>query len=309
MTITPSEIRARLEATVAVDAPEKPSSLTVSVLARLYLAHAERTYNGRYGYKMRGSIRQSFDPLTMLYGELTPDALRPLHLRAVRQWWIEQGISRSTIQSREGLLRQAWRWARRVELISTDLPTLEPVRFGHAKDAPPVKPVELAVIEATIAVVGPIPGKLLNVILLTGMRPGEATDMRGCDVDTTRNPWRYRPALHKSSWIGKDRDIFIGPRARMLIQPLMRPTWLFTTKSGRKWTPNLLLSCVTKACAKHGIPHWHPNMLRHTAATMIRREAGLDAAQAVLGHSRIETTQVYSEKMMHLASDIALRYG
>jgi integrase len=31
------------------------------------------------------------------------------------------------------------------------------------------------------------------------------------------------------------------------------------------------------------VPHWHPNQLRHTKATEIRREAGLDAARVVLG--------------------------
>ena len=33
------------------------------------------------------------------------------------------------------------------------------------------------------------------------------------------------------------------------------------------------------------IPHWHPNQLRHNAATRLRREFGLDMARAVLGHS------------------------
>ena len=40
---------------------------------------------------------------------------------------------------------------------------------------------------------------------------------------------------------------------------------------------------------------WHPNQLRHARGTEIRRTDGLDAAQVVLGHSRLTTTQVYSE--------------
>ena len=43
------------------------------------------------------------------------------------------------------------------------------------------------------------------------------------------------------------------------------------------------------------IPHWHPNQLRHNAATRLRREFGLDAARAVLGHSSPVVTEVYAE--------------
>jgi integrase len=43
------------------------------------------------------------------------------------------------------------------------------------------------------------------------------------------------------------------------------------------------------------IPAWTPHRLRHTAATLIRQQYGLDAAQAVLGHSSADITQVYAE--------------
>lgn len=40
---------------------------------------------------------------------------------------------------------------------------------------------------------------------------------------------------------------------------------------------------------------WHPHQLRHTAATSIRKEFGLDAARAVLGHRTPVITEVYAE--------------
>jgi integrase len=43
------------------------------------------------------------------------------------------------------------------------------------------------------------------------------------------------------------------------------------------------------------IPDWHPNQLRHSAATRLRREFGLDVARAVLGHSSPVVTEVYAE--------------
>ena len=40
---------------------------------------------------------------------------------------------------------------------------------------------------------------------------------------------------------------------------------------------------------------WHPNRLRHNAATLLRKEFGLDTARAVLGHSSTAVTEVYAE--------------
>jgi integrase len=40
---------------------------------------------------------------------------------------------------------------------------------------------------------------------------------------------------------------------------------------------------------------WHPNMLRHAKATELRRELGLDAARAVLGHRSPQITETYAE--------------
>jgi integrase len=49
--------------------------------------------------------------------------------------------------------------------------------------------------------------------------------------------------------------------------------------------------------------------LRHTCATEVRKTFGLDAAGAVLGHSKLETTQVYAEKSMELAAKVAKMTG
>ena len=51
---------------------------------------------------------------------------------------------------------------------------------------------------------------------------------------------------------------------------------------------------------------WTPNQLRHAAATEIRRAFGLEAAQVILGHSRADVTQIYAERDLQKASDIAV---
>jgi len=57
------------------------------------------------------------------------------------------------------------------------------------------------------------------------------------------------------------------------------------------------------------LPDWHPNQLRHTAATEIRRHFGLEAAQVALGHSQANVTQIYAERDMALASEVMRKLG
>jgi integrase len=54
---------------------------------------------------------------------------------------------------------------------------------------------------------------------------------------------------------------------------------------------------------------WAPNQLRHAAATEIRKQFGLEAAQVALGHSEANTTQIYAERDMQKAAEIAKQIG
>jgi len=54
---------------------------------------------------------------------------------------------------------------------------------------------------------------------------------------------------------------------------------------------------------------WSPNQLRHTYATKVRKQHGLEAAQVMLGHSKADVTQIYAEKNIGMATDIAARIG
>jgi integrase len=54
---------------------------------------------------------------------------------------------------------------------------------------------------------------------------------------------------------------------------------------------------------------WHPHQLRHSAATQIRKEFGLDAAGAALGHRSLDVTQIYAERNLAQAQQVALAIG
>jgi integrase len=57
------------------------------------------------------------------------------------------------------------------------------------------------------------------------------------------------------------------------------------------------------------VHRWHPNQLRHSFATRVRKQHGLEAAQVLLGHSLADVTQVYAERNEELAAKVAAKIG
>jgi integrase len=61
--------------------------------------------------------------------------------------------------------------------------------------------------------------------------------------------------------------------------------------------------------AARAIPTWCPLQLRHTAATAIRARYGVEAAKVILGHSKVETSQIYAERDLGKAQAIMGEIG
>ena len=57
------------------------------------------------------------------------------------------------------------------------------------------------------------------------------------------------------------------------------------------------------------VPHWYPLQLRHSRATEVRKQFGLEGAQVSMGHAHAAITEVYAEKNLELAMRIAQQTG
>lgn len=312
LSIVPS--RQRLEAAVRCHAPKVSEPLTVRLLAALYLDHCRATYRTRHAAGLLTNTAQAFAVMEAMYGDELVATLGPVEFLATRAGMVEQGWLASTVANRMSRLRHAFRWAYSLKLIEPPvlqaLLSMPPMRYGDAPPSEDVRPVDLDVFEATVAVMRPETRALLRCILLGVMRPGEACDMKGSEIrQQSPDLWLYEPTDHKGRWKNLKRTIYLGPQCIMLLQSRMRPGHLFTTQSGRPWSTKLLDGAVRKACRRARQPHWAPNRLRHTAATLIREHMGLEAASASLGHRMVETSQIYAEKSGRLARDVALKYG
>jgi integrase len=54
---------------------------------------------------------------------------------------------------------------------------------------------------------------------------------------------------------------------------------------------------------------WHPHQLRHSAATVLRKEYGIEVAKIILGHATLSATQVYAERDLEKAREIVNKIG
>ena len=221
------------------------------------------------------------------------------------------------------------------------------LRRGRAevRESEPVKPVAEAFVDAIRPHVSRQVWSMVELQRLTAMRPGEVCMMRTLDIDTSGRVWVYRPESHKTEHHGRDRLIYLGPQAQTVIKPWLRTVhaeYLFSPSEataerrkiqrekrrtrvqpsqadrskrtpekapGERYDTDSYRRAITYGCHRAGVHKWHPHQLRHNAATMLRKEFGLDAARAVLGHSSTSMTEIYAELDGEKASDAMAKVG
>jgi integrase len=54
---------------------------------------------------------------------------------------------------------------------------------------------------------------------------------------------------------------------------------------------------------------WHPHQLRHNAATLFRREYGLEVPRVLLGHKTTDITELYAEADQQRAVEVMAKIG
>jgi integrase len=111
----------------------------------------------------------------------------------------------------------------------------------------------------------------------------------------------------------RDRKTPVQPsqQNRRKRRPRWRPGEVYSPRSYHR-AIGYAIKRVNKERAARGeppIPHWHPNQLRHNAATRLRKEFGLDIARVVLGHASPVVTEVYAELDGAKAAEAMARMG
>jgi len=128
--------------------------------------------------------------------------------------------------------------------------------------------------------------------------------LAGCVVDLQAplfSPARDREDRFRAMRAARRTKVPPSQRGRRAAHPKRTPAGAYNTHA--------YAVAVSRACERSGVPHWHPNQIRHTFATEVRRAYGAEAAQVLLGHSQLSTTEVYAERNLDLAARVAAERG
>jgi integrase len=261
---------------------------------------------------------------------------------------LRHGLSRRVINKQIGRIKRLFGWAVENELLPVEvhraLACIRGLRKDKtaAREKAPVRPVSEAHIQAVLPLVPPVIRTMILVQRLCGGRPQDLVEMKPRDIDRSGAVWMYWPCRHKSEHHERERIVFLGPRAQALLAPYLKTTqpdeYVFSpiraeaarlaairqkqglapdrpAKDRGKWALRdhydaaSYRRAIRRACKKAGLPIWFPLQLRHSAGTAIRQKYGLEASQAVLGHSELTVTQVYSDVDLNTARKVMAEVG
>lgn len=133
---------------------------------------------------------------------------------------------------------------------------------------------------------------LMALALETGTRISELVGIRRDDIDL-----RDRRLLVRGKG-GKERELFLTPRAVLVITPYARaglgPIW--RTQDGRPLTVGHAKTTLTRIGARAGVQaHWHKFRTTFANRFLARSNGNIDALRVIMGHRDTTTTQRYAE--------------
>jgi integrase len=247
-------------------------------------------------------------------GDLTTADLRAFLKGWARTSRIERGIelSAATRSNIISVLHSFFGWAESEDLIDNDPsrkirrpPKRKPDTYRPSLD-------ELMRIRAAAAGYERPPVVLMEG---AGLRRSEITRCRWADLDLVRGRVRVYRKGQNWHWLPLDPDVLSELRISFReLQPEL-DDHVFTVeieqwashdkRVRRKKDPKApasdqaLMRMVWRVCKRAGVRRLSPHQLRHGFANRFLRESGRDfvALQALMGHSRPDTTQAYTDEV------------
>jgi len=321
-------------------APPKPQEATLTECADVFLDHLAERY--RSHPRSRDRAKYAIEALIPLYGRMPASQFDASHLRTIREGMIAAGLARTVINSRIREIVRMLKFCVSVGMCPPDAHakarTLEPLQRGRsaAREMEPVRPVPRADVDAVLAHVNRSVAAMIRLQLLTGARPGEVCGLRREDIDTSGAVWIAELKDHKNKWRGNTRALYFGPNAQRILKeffvmrrpgeylfqprdhfreiheaarrprrPNQKATPTLTDRTvGDRYEPGAYANAIKRACKAAGVTRWTPHRLRHTAATELRKEYGVEVARAVLGHACLAATEIYAEADMTVVTRV-----
>ena len=223
---------------------------TVAALVKRYLNYADGYYRKSDGTPTTEpvSIRYALNRLVEFCAATEAEDLGPLKLKEFRQELIEQKkLCRTEINRTVKIVRRMYKWAVGEELVPSStlhaLQAVDGLKRGRtkARETEPVTAVAEGHVYAVLPYASKVVADMIQVQLWTGMRSGELTAMRTCDIETSGRIWHYcvTDEHNKTAHYGHKRVVSIGPKAQKIVQPYMKrdlTAYMFSPKEAEAQT-------------------------------------------------------------------------
>jgi integrase/recombinase XerD len=153
----------------------------------------------------------------------------------------------------------------------------------------------------TKSVIGYRDRTILELLYTSGIRKDELITLTLADVDTTDGFLRVvgKGSKERVVPVGRIACRYLENYVKSVRPELLRNPYekrLFLSGRGGPLSKNVVWELVKKYAKAAKIPkNVHPHTFRHTCATqMLRNKANIRAVQELLGHSSLDSTQVYT---------------
>ena len=207
---------------------ESEATINVAKLVAIYWTYCKGYHvkNGKPTDEL-ACIKIALRDVKRLYGKTPVDEFGPLALDAVREAMVKRGNARTYINANTGRIRRMFRWGVAKQVVPPAvfqaLQALDGLKRGKcaAREPDPILPIDDVTVDATIAHCSDTVADMIRFQRLTGCRPGEVRSMKPCEIDRTKDVWRYTPGSHKMEHKGRARVILVGPKAQAILMPYL----------------------------------------------------------------------------------------
>ena len=202
--------------------PDPFEAIKVGLLAVEFAKYAKKKYRHKNGDQKNEwfIIKNILTEIRSTYGDLDVNEFGPRRFESYRQSLVAKGLAKHTVKRYSNHVKKMFQHGVKMEIIPVDLyqrlEAVGPVEMEY-RPARKILPVDIEIVKATQRELTPIVADMVEVQLLTGMRPSEVCNLRPCDINRDDEIWIYEPPQHKTIHHGKERHIVIGPKAQSIL--------------------------------------------------------------------------------------------